>query len=302
MRIIVPEALAGERADLVVARLAGISRRRARALVEDGAVTVDGTVEFSPRRRLDAGAVVELEPPAPADPIVPEPVAFGVLYEDPHLAVIDKPAGVVTHPGAGTVEPTLAAGVLHRWPRVRGVGDEGRWGIVHRLDKDTSGALVVALDAQAFAGLRAALQGRGIERRYLALVHGAPSTPTGTVDAPLGPDPRRRGRRRVVPAGKASLTHFRMVGSAEGMSLLEVNLESGRTHQIRVHLAAIGLPIAGDRSYGRASGSPRTFLHADRVAFDHPTTGERVEVACPLPADLAGVLADLGIDPGAPGP
>jgi 23S rRNA pseudouridine1911/1915/1917 synthase len=295
MATAVPPSLDGERADLVVARLAGLTRSRARRLVEAGEVRVDG-IPVVPSQRLSEGAVVEFSPPGPsADALAPEPVAFGVLYEDRHLAVVDKPAGLVTHPGAGTAGATLASGILHRWPRVRGVGDEGRWGIVHRLDKDTSGALVVALDPEAFAGLRSALRRRQIERRYLALVHGAPSTVTGTIDAPLGPDPRRRGRRTVVASGAAARTHYRVVGSASGLSLLEVTLESGRTHQIRVHLAAVGLPIAGDRVYGRAGGSPRLFLHAVGLAFVHPTTGQDIEVEAPIPPDLARVLDELGI-------
>jgi 23S rRNA pseudouridine1911/1915/1917 synthase len=301
MRVVVPAALDGERADLVMARLAELSRSRARALVESGGVLVDGVVATA-SLRVSAGAVVEFEPPPPPDEVlVPEAIEFAVLYEDPHLAVVDKPAGVVTHPGAGRTGPTLAAGVLYRWPRVRGVGEEGRWGIVHRLDRDTSGAMVVALDADSLAGLQAALRRREVHRTYFALVHGAPSTPTGTIDAPLGPDPRRRGRRRVLTSGRQARTHYRVMDSSSGFSLLEVTLESGRTHQIRVHLAAVGLPVAGDRVYGKASGAPRTFLHAASLAFDHPITGEAVEVDCPLPADLASVLSELGLDPTAGG-
>jgi 23S rRNA pseudouridine1911/1915/1917 synthase len=299
MRVVVPAELDGERADLVLARVAGLSRSRARALFDSGGARVDGAVATA-SLRVSAGAVLEFEPPSPVDDsLVPEPVEFGVLYEDRHVAVVDKPAGVVTHPGAGRTGPTLAAGILHRWPRVRGVGEEGRWGIVHRLDKDTSGAMVVALDAEALVGLQAALRSRAIRRTYLALVHGKPSARTGTIDAPLGPDPRRRGRRRVVTSGKPARTHYRVMNDSSGLALLEVTLESGRTHQIRVHLAAVGLPVAGDRVYGKASGAPRTFLHAAALAFDHPITGEAVEVRCPLPADLADVLEELGIDPSA---
>lgn len=297
MRVVVPAELDGERADLVLARMAELSRSRARALVESGGVRVDGVVATA-SLRVSAGAVLEFEPPPPPeDTLVPERVEFGVLYEDRHLAVVDKPAGVVTHPGAGRTGPTLAAGILHRWPWVRGVGEEGRWGIVHRLDRETSGALVVALDVEALVGLQAALRSRAIHRTYLALVHGKPSTQTGTIDAPLGPDPRRRGRRTVLTSGRPARTHYRVMGDSSGLSLLEVTLESGRTHQIRVHLAAVGLPVAGDRVYGKASGAPRTFLHAAALAFDHPITGEAVAVDCPLPPDLAGVLEALGIDP-----
>jgi 23S rRNA pseudouridine1911/1915/1917 synthase len=294
MRVSIPEALNGQRTDLVTARLGGISRAAARALAEAGAVTIDGE-QVMPRHRVTAGSVIEFEPPAAEALLTPHEMEFSVLYEDAHLAVVDKPAGVVTHPGAGTRAPTLAAGVLHRWPRVRGVGDDGRWGIVHRLDKETSGLLVVALDHEAYAGLTSAIRLRAVDRSYLALVHGEPNPPTGTVDAPIGRDLRSRGRMRVDQGGRAARTHYRVLRSRGGMSLLEVGLETGRTHQIRVHMAAVGLPIAGDRRYGRPSGSPRLFLHAARLAFEHPVSGGRIDVTSPLPDDLEGVLRDLGL-------
>jgi 23S rRNA pseudouridine1911/1915/1917 synthase len=293
MRTEIPEDLDGRRADFVVARLCGVSRARARELVERGVVLVDGAAT-TPATRVRAGSTLQADLPQPEAEEEAQPVPFGVLYEDEHLAVIDKPAGVVTHRGAGT-GATIASGVLHRWPGVRGVGDEGRWGIVHRLDKQTSGAMIVALSHDAFGGLRAAVRQRRVGRRYLALVHGGPSAPTGTIDAPLGPDPQRRGRRRVDAGGKPARTHFRTVGAAAGMTLLAVTLDSGRTHQIRVHLAAVGLPIAGDHTYGKAAGSPRPFLHAAEVGFDHPVTGERLDVASPLPEDLRAVLNTLGL-------
>jgi 23S rRNA pseudouridine1911/1915/1917 synthase len=295
MKAVVPDTLDGTRVDAVVARIGGLSRSAARALVDAGEVLADGQA-VAASQRLKAGAVVEFEVPAAREPLAPEAISFPVLYEDRHLAVVDKPTGIVTHPGAGADRGTLAAGLLHRWPAIRGVGDEGRWGIVHRLDKETSGALVVALDAEAFSGLRSAIQHRQVGRRYLTLVHGVPSTPLGTVEAPLGPDPTRRGRRRVDPRGKQARTHYRLLASASGLSLLEVTLDTGRTHQIRVHLAAVGLPVAGDRVYGRASGSPRMFLHSAALAFDHPITGDAIAVDCPLPDDLTTVLAESGID------
>jgi 23S rRNA pseudouridine1911/1915/1917 synthase len=294
MKAVVPAELDGERADLVVARLGGLSRARAKAITEAGAVRVDG-VTAVPRQRLAAGDTVEFEVPPAPEVLTPQDVDFAVAYEDEHLAVVEKPTGVVTHPGAGTRSPTLAAGVLQRWPQVRGVGDEGRWGIVHRLDKETSGLLVVALDPDAFDGLRSAIQARAVERSYLALVRGVPDPPTGTIDAPISRDPRARGRMRVEPGGRAARTHYRVVASGSSMALLEVGLDTGRTHQIRVHMAAVGMPIVGDRQYGRGAGSPRLFLHAARLAFDHPVTGVRIEVESPLPEDLATVLDGLGI-------
>lgn len=293
MRLVVPAEYDGQRCDLILSRLAAISRSQARDLIASGGVTRDGISVAAPREALAAGTVLEFEPAPPPLPLQPEPVGFGVVYEDAHLAVIDKPAGVTTHPGAGETGPTLAAGVLHRWPSVHGVGAENRWGIVHRLDRDTSGLLVVALDADAERGLRAAIKAHRVVREYLALVHGSPGAPSGTIEAPLERDPVRPTRMRVDAAGRPATTHFRVEERLGALTLLRVTLETGRTHQIRVHLATIGLPVAGDRTYGRASGSPRTFLHAARLRFDHPVTGAVVDAVSPLPADLAAVLEAL---------
>jgi len=258
-----------------------------------GGVTCDGAVVAAPGQAVSAGGVLAFDAPPARASLEPAAVPFTVVYEDSHLAVVDKPAGVVTHPGAGDTGVTLAAGVLHRWPSVRGIGSENRWGIVHRLDRDTSGLLAVALTAEAERGLRAAIKGRRVSREYLALVHGAPSIPTGTIEAPLGRDPERPMRMRVDPMGRPATTHYRVEERLGEMTLLRVTLETGRTHQIRVHLATIGLPVAGDPVYGRAAGSPRVFLHAARLAFDHPVTGGRVDAVSPLPPDLAGVLEAL---------
>lgn len=296
MRQPVPAGLDGERADLVLARVAGVSRSTARRMVEEGSATFDGEV-LEPRRRIAAGAVVEFEVPERDDTLTAEDVSFRVAYEDEFLAVVDKPVGVVVHPGAGRRRGTLAAGVLHRWPGVEGVGDPGRWGIVHRLDRDTSGLLVVALDRGAHSRLRRALAERRITREYLALVHGAGIPPTGTIDAPLGRDPRHPTRFRVAGDGRAARTHYRRLAAWEdgGFALLEVRLETGRTHQIRVHTASIGHPVGGDVAYGRrGDGLPRLCLHAARIRFDHPVTGAEVEVSSPMPADLAAVVARLG--------
>ncbi|MCB2222926.1 MAG: RluA family pseudouridine synthase [Actinobacteria bacterium] len=296
MRATVPADLDGERADLVVARVAEVSRAVAKQMLLGGHALVDGE-PAAPRDRMAAGAVLDLEIPDPAPLLEPEEVPFEVRYEDQHLAVVDKPPGVVVHPGAGSRSGTLAAGILHRWPSVEGVGDDGRWGIVHRLDRDTSGLLAVALDAAAHAGLRRAIGERAVARTYLALVHGTGVPPTGTIDAPLGRDPRHPTRFRVDPAGRPSRTHYRWMAEWErpALTLLEVTLETGRTHQIRVHCASIGHPLAGDPAYGRGGdGFGRVWLHAARLAFTHPVTGAPVDVASPLPGDLVGVLDGLG--------
>lgn len=289
----VPADMAGERADRVLAIVSGAARSACRRALETGDVLVDGA-RSRPRDRVAAGSVMTGSIPDRRSPLEAEPVEFGVAYEDEHLAVIDKPAGVVTHPGAGIATGTLAGGILHRWPGVRGVGTEDRWGIVHRLDRDTSGLLVVALSAQAYTGLTEALQRREIRREYVCLVCGVPPAETGTIEAPIGRDPRRPTRMAVNRAGREAVTHYQVDEYWNDAALLRVTLETGRTHQIRVHLASIGLPVAGDGVYGRPAASPRLFLHSARLGFEHPITGKTVECSSPLPADLASVVAGLG--------
>ena len=215
---------------------------------------------------------------------------FTVAFRDEHLIVVDKAPGVVVHPARGHREDTLAQLLA---PLLAG-GEQERAGIVHRLDRDTSGLLVVARSEEAHRLLQAALAERLIEREYLALVEGRPPARSGTIDAPIGRDPRVRTRMAVGGAGaRAARTHFTLERALAGTSLLRLRLETGRTHQIRVHLQAIGHPVCGDPEYGTAGllGLERQFLHATRLAFDHPLTGERVEAHSPLPADLQGALA-----------
>ena len=290
----VPEALSGTRVDKILATLLHVSRAEARSLVGSG-VTVDGVVA-KPGDRLAAGSSIHTPAPQPPMDLVPEDVPFEVVLEDPSFLVVDKPPGIVVHPGAGRATGTLAAGLLGRYPELEGVGQKGRWGLVHRLDKETSGILLVGRTAEAFTFLSDHLKARRIQRFYVALVEGVFSIPTGTVDAPIGRDPARPTRRAVVPEGKPARTHYEVVESFDTSSLLKVRLETGRTHQIRVHLAAIKHPVTGDRTYGRpATGdsSPRTFLHASRIEFPHPADGSAVEAEVPLPKDLADVLASL---------
>lgn len=294
MRAVVPQEDEGLRVDRIVARVTGMSRTAAQRLIGEGAVRLDGeavTARFKPA----AGQVLDITIPAPTEALVPEDLPLAVRYEDDDLAVVDKPAGMVVHPGAGRRTGTLAAAVLHRWPRVRGVGEEARWGIVHRLDADTSGLLIVALNGRALEALRRQLRGRAITRVYAALVAGDDIGPSGTIEAALGRDPRRPTRFRVDPGGRPARTHYRRLATWPGRSLLEVTLDTGRTHQIRVHTASIGHPVIGDRTYGSQPGlSPRTWLHAARLAFEHPFGKGRVEVRSPLPEDLRSVLRALG--------
>ncbi|HEV3284867.1 MAG TPA: RluA family pseudouridine synthase [Solirubrobacteraceae bacterium] len=212
-----------------------------------------------------------------------------IAFEDEHLLVVDKPAGLVVHPARGHREDTLSQLLA---PQLAG-GDPERAGIVHRLDRDTSGLLVVARSAEAHRLLQAALSARRIEREYLALVEGRPPARTGTIEAPIGRDPRVRTRMAVGgAAARDARTHFTLERALNGTSLLRLKLETGRTHQIRVHLQAIGHPVVGDPEYGTAGmlGLERQFLHSARLSFDHPITGERVDVSSPLPPDLKTAL------------
>ena len=289
----VPEHLIGARADKIVAELAGVSREKARRLFEQG-VNVDGTA-VDPNQRVPGG-VIDFPMPAEEPGTVAEEVDFAVRYEDPQLLVVDKPSGISVHPGAGRRTGTLASGLLHRYPDLEGIGQEGRWGIVHRLDQGTSGLLLVARTANAYDFLTGELAARRIHRSYLALVHGVPSMPTGTIDAPIGRDPLHPTRKKVVPEGRPARTHYKLVENLGTTSLLEIDLETGRTHQIRIHLSTIGHPVVGDRTYTRRADPVRMrriFLHAARLAFTHPLTGAETIVESPLPDDLATTLEEV---------
>jgi 23S rRNA pseudouridine1911/1915/1917 synthase len=290
VRLTVGEADAGQRLDALLAEPLG-SRSRAARLIDAGAVTVAGRAE--PKRyKVAAGDVVEVaddaEPEAPAD--VGVAVSYDVPFEDEHLLVVDKPAGVVVHPARGHLTGTLAQAL----EGTAEGGDEGwRAGLVHRLDRDTSGLLVVAKSDAVHAALKEALQRREITREYAALVEGRPPSRTGTIDAPIGRDRRVRTRMSTdTDNPRAARTHFAIAEALAAYTLLTVTLETGRTHQIRVHLQAIGHPVAGDPEYGTAGllGLTRQFLHARRLAFTHPLTGAAIEVESPLPDDLAAAL------------
>ena len=302
MELTVDAAEAGLRLDALLAGPLG-SRSRAARLIERGAVRVDGRAQ--PKRYVvAAGQRVEVDEaadaPAPAD--VGARVDFAVPYEDEHLLVVDKPAGVVVHPARGHLSGTLAQALEGRGyepahPEPGRPDDGWRAGIVHRLDRDTSGLLVVAKSEAVHATLKAALQRREITREYAALVEGRPPARTGTIEAPIGRDRRVRTRMSTdTDTPREARTHFEIVEALGRVgtvySLLRVHLDTGRTHQIRVHLQAIGHPVAGDPEYGHAGllGLERQFLHAARLAFAHPVTGAPIEVVSPLPPDLDAAL------------
>ena len=297
-RVVVSDDLAGARLDRALSQLASMSRAASRSTIETGGVQLNGAVVTAPTTRVTSGDQLVFQAVAEPEPLRPERVDFDVIWQDADLAVIDKPAGIVTHPGAGNPTGTLAAGLLDRWPDMAGIGTPGRWGIVHRLDKGTSGLLVVAKTASAYDGLVELIRQRRLQRRYLALVQAPMPIETGTVDAPIDREPGRPVRRRVSPSGRPARTHYEQVAEWRGHGLLEVRLETGRTHQIRVHLSAIGHPVAGDRVYGasgiEAADPGRPWLHAWRLAFDHPVTGAPVSAEAPVPEDLVAALAALG--------
>jgi 23S rRNA pseudouridine1911/1915/1917 synthase len=291
LRFAVAEEHAGARLDRTLAARSEIgTRSAAERLLIEGVVTVDGAVRAK-SYRLEPGSVVVVELPAEAAGLSAEPVTVGIAYEDEHLAVVDKPAGMTMHPGARTSSGTLA-GQLITLGAVGG-DDPDRPGIVHRLDRDTSGLLVVARSNDAFAALQEAIRTREVERRYLALVKGRPRSRTGRITAPIGRD-RRDPTRRSLDAEqpREAFTRFEIAETLHEHSLLDVKLETGRTHQIRVHLAAIELPVSGDVTYGVKGdlGLERQFLHAHRLRFAHPVTGTDIDVESPLPDDLAAAL------------
>lgn len=298
-----PES-AGERVDQFIAGALDLSRTQVARLLEDGEVLLEGR-SVRKSHRVVPGEAFRVRIPAP-EPVeaTPEDLPISVVFEDEHLLVVDKAAGMVVHPAPGHAGGTLVNALLHHVPDLSGIGGALRPGIVHRLDKDTSGLMVVAKGDEAHRSLSAALQRREVRRRYLAAAWGHLPDEELTVDAPIGRDPRQRQRMGVVEGGRSAVTHFRVRERWPGAELLDVALETGRTHQIRVHLAHLGHPVVGDDLYGagweRGIGGPnrvwarslsklvpRQFLHARELAFTHPISGEAMRFESPLPADLA---------------
>jgi len=297
----VEPASAGARLDRwLSARLTALSRARLQSLIRGGLVRVDGSV-FKAAHRLRGGERIEIEVPSPMEEqLAPEPTALSILHEDEHVLVVDKPAGMVVHPGAGRARGTLAAAILAHAPTTAGVGGPRRPGIVHRLDKDTSGLLVVAKTAQAYDALVAQLAARTVTRRYLAVVHERVRANEGIVDAPIGRHPTNRVKMAVRPVGrgKRAITRYRVLERFAHFTLLDVRLETGRTHQIRVHLASLGHPVVGDEVYGKPHSRPPIALdgyalHAAELAFVHPAFQKVIECSAPAPARIERLLSHL---------
>ena len=294
VRLVAGPAEAGRRLDAVLAGAEGIeSRAEAQRLIEAGQVMVNG-VPRAKRHAVAAGDVLEarLPPRRAVGELRAEDLGVPVVYADDHLLVVDKPAGMVTHPSRGHSTGTLVHGLLAGG--IAGGDDPERPGIVHRLDRDTSGLMLVARDDRTHRRLGRMMRDREVDRRYLALVHGS-FPPALTVDRPIGRDPRRRTRQAVVAhGGREAVTHFRRLEEIGQLALVEARLETGRTHQVRVHLESAGHPVFGDPVYGRGRpdhGLGRQFLHAYRLGFTHPVTGSEVQLESPLPADLEDALA-----------
>lgn len=301
VELTVPKRLHGSRLDKALSTLLGVSRALAKESVEQG-VLVDGVAARASDRVTVGQQIVARRRRAEFD-LVAEAVDFDVEVEEPDFLVVNKPPGLVVHPGSARTTATLAAGLLFRYPDIEQAGQPGRWGIVHRLDRDTSGLMIVARTPEAYRALSQQIRDRRVDRRYVALVDGEPRAPTGTIEAPIGRDPVRPTRRAVVRGGKPAVTHFEVLSVYKDSeaSLLEVRLETGRTHQIRVHMSSIGHQVIGDRVYARKvtlASAPRVFLHAHHLGLTHPSTGERVEAEAPLPGDLQRILDGMSGLPG----
>ena len=275
---------------------AGLSRSRLQSLAMEGNITLNGAPARSAQRVRPGDAIKVWVPPvrAPED-LVPQDIPIGVVYEDEHVVVVDKPAGLPVHPGPGHPDGTLVNALLAWCPDIRGIGGELRPGIVHRLDRDTSGLLVVAKTQLALQNLAEQMMRREMHKEYAAVCVGLVTPESGTIDAPIDRDPRHRQRMAVNVGGREARTHYQTTDTFGGHTLLALRLETGRTHQIRVHLAYLGYPVFGDEVYGEASPLlDRQFLHAARLGFRHPEWGEWMEHRAPLPPELKGVLQAIG--------
>lgn len=289
----------GERLDkALAARLVQLSRAQIQNLIRDGLVTVNERVVKASYRVEDGERVAVQIPVQDAADAVPQPesIALNVLYEDDHVAMIDKPAGMVVHPAYGHRSGTLVNAILGRWPQIAAVDGPERAGIVHRLDKETSGVIIIAKSAESLANLRTQFKARSVTKRYIALVEGMLDTPEGIIDAPIGRDPNQRKRMAVIRDGREAVTEYHVLEAYADHSLIEVFPKTGRTHQIRVHMAFIGHPVVGDTVYGRRKQRikmKRHFLHAATIAIAHPVTGEPLNVESPLPVALQDILNKL---------
>jgi 23S rRNA pseudouridine1911/1915/1917 synthase len=302
--VYVPEGLDGERLDAALARMFGFSRTGAAELIAAGDVLVDGKPAAKSDRVLAGAELIVTLPPAPGAPVLEAETVpgLGILYEDDDIIVVDKPRGVAAHPSPGWTGPTVIGGLLGAGHRVATSGAAERQGIVHRLDANTTGVMVVAKSEQAYSALKQAFRDRTVSKTYHALIQGHPDPLRGTVDAPIGRHPSGDGRFAVVADGRPSVTHYDTLEAFRAASLLSVGLETGRTHQIRVHMAALRHPCCGDLLYGADPvlaahlGLTRQWLHAVRLSFEHPATQREVTFESRYPDDLAHALEVLAAE------
>ncbi|QVQ53120.1 RluA family pseudouridine synthase [Spiractinospora alimapuensis] len=297
----VPDGLAGERLDTAIARMFGLSRARAAEIIGAGDVLVDGQ-DAAKSDRVFAGAWLDISLPPPPSAPTTQPQAvpgLGIIYEDADIVVVDKPTGIAVHPAVGWTGPTVVEGLLASGVRLTTSGAAERQGVVHRLDANTTGTMVLAKSEAAYGALKRAFKERTVDKGYHALVQGRPDPLRGTVDAPIDRHPSGDGRFAVVAGGRPSVTHYDTIEAFRAASLLDITLETGRTHQIRVHMAALRHPCVGDRLYGadprlaERLGVTRQWLHAVRLGFTHPTEGRPMEFTSPYPEDLAAAVEAL---------
>jgi 23S rRNA pseudouridine1911/1915/1917 synthase len=297
----VPEGVAGERIDSALTRVLGLSRTSVVKLLEDGDITTNGKV-MPKSDRVVAGQVIEVLMPAPinSDPIPLTPLeGLGIIYDDNDIVVIDKPVGCAAHPSPGWTGPTVVGALMAAGYSVSTSGPAERQGIVHRLDVGTSGLMIVAKSDQAFHGLKDAFRNRTVSKIYHALVQGHMDPSTGTIDAPIDRHPKEDHRFAVVATGKESITHYEVMEFYRAVSMVKIELETGRTHQIRVHFSALHHPLVGDTTYGadpvlgKSLGMSRPWLHAAELSFSHPVTQAKLNFKAPYPSDLTGSLALL---------
>ena len=301
----VPDGLDGERVDAALSRMFGLSRTKAADLAADGRVMIDGSV-VGKADKVRGGAWLEVElppPPVPVEQTIPEPVpGMRIVHDDDHIVVVDKPVGVAAHPSPGWLGPTVVGGLAAAGYRISTSGAAERQGVVHRLDVGTSGLMVVAKSELAYTLLKQAFRDRTVDKTYNALVQGHPDPMSGTVDAPIGRHPKLDYKWAITADGKDSVTHYDTIEAFRHATLLEIKLETGRTHQIRVHMSALHHPCVGDLTYGadpaltKRLGLARQWLHAARLAFEHPGTRERIEFSSPYPDDLQHALDEIAAE------
>ena len=296
----VTEEQSGKRLDVFLSEHwdEAASRSVAQRAIKAGEISIDGITISRVSAKLTVGQVIQASSDGTVAPtsIIKSNIPLDIAYEDEHIAVINKVVGMTSHPGSGHIDDTVANAAAYKWPKIVEIGEPDRPGIVHRLDKDTSGLMVIALTEPAYIRLSEMIRNHEITRIYSALVHGIPKSQKGVVDAPIGRSPYYRKRQAIDENGRHSRTHYRVDYQFGDFAFLEIQLETGRMHQIRVHMDAIGHPVIGDQTYGRQKNLPnlnRQFLHASKLEFDHPVTGKRLSVTSELPADLTRALETL---------